>query len=132
MPNENKVTAPIAEAIVIKKGEPIKNMLNADSLREGVLVIKSVYEPFPVDEFVKSTIDETWDGLELKARGRHVTINLKKYLPNDYSECLAIFDKVVDGYSGGLFVLGMSFPDFVEVYGQDDANWDLSVNALAN
>ena len=27
--------------------------------------------------------------------------------------------------------MGMSFPDFVEVYGQDDANWDLSVNALA-
>ena len=131
MPNENKVTAPIAETIVIKKGEPLKNILNPDSLREGALAIKAVYESFPVDDFVKSTIDETWDSLELKARGRHVTINLKKYLPDDYRECLAILDKVVDGYSGGLFVLGMSFPDFVEVYGQDEINWDLSVNALA-
>ena len=131
MANENKVTAPIAESIVIKKGEPLKNILNADSLREGALVIKSVYEPFAVDEFVKSTIDETWEGLELKARGRQVTINLKKYLPENYSECIAIFDKVVDAYTSGLFVLGMSFNDFVEVYGQDDKNWDLSIDALA-
>ena len=131
MDNEKNVTAPIAEQIVIKKGEPLKNILNANSLREGALVIKSVYAPFPVDEFIKSTMDETWAGLELKARGRQVTTNLKKYLPEDYGECLAIFDKVVDGYSGGLFVLGMSFPDFVEVYGQDNVNWDLSVNALA-
>ena len=131
MPNENKVTAPIAESIIIKKGEPLKNILNANSIREGALVIKSVYEPFLVDEFVKGALDETWNDLGLKARVRQVTINLKKYLPYEYSECLAIFDKVVAGYIGGLFVLGMSFPDFVEVYGQDDTNWDLSVNALA-
>ena len=125
------VTAPIAESIVIKKGEPLKNLFNADSLHEGALTIKAAYAPFTADEFVKGTMDETWNGLELKARVRQVTINLKKYLPEDYGQCLAIFDKVVDGYSGGLFVLGMSFTDFVEVYGQDDANWDLSVNALA-
>ena len=127
---KTKTTAPIAEAIVIKKGEPIKNILNADSLRKGALAIKAVYEPFPVDDFVKSTMDETWDGLELKVRGRQVTINLKKYLPDDYGECIAIFDRVVDSYSGGLFVLGMSFPDFVEIYGQEDNNWDLSMSAL--
>ena len=131
MANENKVTAPIAESIVIKKGEPIKNILNADSLREGALRIKSVYQPFPVDEFVKGAIDEAWDDLELKARGRQVTINLKKYLPENYGQCIAIFDKVVDAYTSGLFVLGMSFNDFVEVYGQDDENWDLSISALA-
>ena len=131
MANDKKVTAPIAESIVIKKGEPLKNILNADSLRKGAMTIKSVYEPFPVDEFVKSTIDNTWDSLELKARGRQITINLKKYLPEDYGECIAIIDKIVDSYTSGLFVLGMSFPDFVEVYGQDDKNWDLSVNALA-
>ena len=85
MANENKVTAPIAESIVIKKGEPMKNMFNADSLYEGALAIKSVYEPFAACEFVKSTIDETWDSLELKARGRQATINLKKYLPKNHT-----------------------------------------------
>lgn len=131
MANDKKITAPLAESITIKKGEPLKNILNANSLRDGALIVKSVYAPFLVDEFVKSTMDETWAELELKARCRQVTVNLKKYMPDDYSECLAIFDKVADGYAGGLFVLGMSFPDFVEVYGQDDVNWDLSVSALA-
>ena len=131
MPKENKVSAPIAETLVIKKGEPLKNVLNSNSLREGALAIKAVYDSFPVDMFLESTMDESWDELELKARVRQVTINLRKYLPEDYSECLAVFDRVVDGYSGGLFVLGMSFPDFVEVYGQDDTNWELSVDALA-
>jgi len=130
MAEEKKVTAPVAESITIKKGEPIKNMLNADTLREAALRIKSAYEPFPVEEFIKSTMDKTWEGLELKARGRQITINLKKYLPDNYSECIAIFDKVVDSYESGLFFIGMSFNDFIEVYGQDDENWDLSINAL--
>ena len=130
MPKEDKVTAPLGEAIVIKKGEPLKNILNTNSLREGALVIQSVYESFLVDEFVKSTIDETWNSLELKERVRQITTNLRKYLPEDYKECLAVFDKVVAGYAGGLFVLGMSFPDFVEVYGQGDEDWDVSVDAL--
>jgi len=130
MSKDNKVTAPIGESLVIKKGEPLKNILNANSIREGALVVKSAYELFPIDEFVKSTIDERWDGLELKERVRQVTINLRKYLPEDYRECLAVFDQVVAGYAGGLFVLGMSFPDFVEVYGQGDEDWDVSVDAL--
>ena len=130
MLKEDKVTAPLGEAIVIKKGEPLKNILNTNSLREGALVIQSVYEPFPVDDFVKSTIDERWVGLELKERVRQVTVNLRKYLPEDYKECLAVFDQVVADYDGGLFVLGMSFPDFIEVYGQGDEDWDVSVDAL--
>jgi 3-methyladenine DNA glycosylase AlkC len=76
-------------------------------------------------------MDETWDSLELKARGRQITLNMAKYLPADYGEALAVLDKVAAGYSSGVFVLGMSFPDFVEVFGQDEMNWDLSINALA-
>ena len=139
MANKNKVTAPVAETIVIKKGEPIKNMLNAESLRNFASAIKSVYEPFPVDEFVISVMDGTWEGLELKARGRQVTINLKKYLPENYADCIAVFDKVVvklfpskdsGNHSPGFYFLGMSFNDFIEVFGQEEKHWDLSVSAL--
>ena len=135
-----KVTAPVAEKIVIKKGEPIKNMLNADSIRDFALAIKSVYSPFPVDEFVKSVMDETWEGLELKARGRQVTINLKRFLPKNYADCVAVFDKVVlelfpsegsGNHAPGFYFIGMSFNDFVEIYGQEEKYWDLSINALA-
>ena len=60
MSSKNIVTAPLAETVVIKKGEPLKNMLNADSLSDFALTIKSAYEPFPADEFVKSVMDDSW------------------------------------------------------------------------
>jgi len=57
-------------------------------------------------------------------------LNLGKYLPSDYCDALSILVKVAEGYSTGLFVLGFSFPDFVEVYGLDESNWNISTNAL--
>lgn len=131
MTNDAKVSSPVGEAFQIKKGEPLKYMLNRNSLREGALVIKSVYDAFQVDEFIDSIMDETWHSLELKARGRQVTLNLGKYLPSDYPEALAILEKVAASYTSGLFVLGLSLPDYVEVYGQDEKYWDLSISALA-
>jgi len=130
MADDKKIAAPIGEAFQIKEGEPLKYMLNARSLREGALVMQSAYDAFRVDAFVDSVMDETWDDLELKARGRQVTLNLGKYLPPDYPEALAILEKVAAGYTSGPFVLGFSFPDFVEVYGQDEAYWDASIKAL--
>jgi 3-methyladenine DNA glycosylase AlkC len=105
--------------------ELLKNMFNHESLREIALAIQSVYNSFQVDEYLKSTMDETWDSLELMARGRKITVNLRKYLPADYSEALAVLEKAVRGFPVAFF-----FPDFVEVFGQDDENWDLSINAL--
>jgi 3-methyladenine DNA glycosylase AlkC len=105
----------------------LKNMYNHESLRLLALDIQSVYNSFPVDEFLKSTMDETWADLELKARVRQISLNLGRYLPVDYGFAISIIDKVVMNY-GGFF--GIFFPDFVEVYGQDEMNWDLSINAL--
>jgi len=130
MTDKNKVTAPVGESIQIKKGEPLKNMFNRESIRACALDIQAVYNSFKVDEFLDSIIDETWEKLELKARCRHITLNLGKYLPSDYSEAVAILEKVADNYSAGLFVLGMSFPDYVEIYGLDESNWNISIKAL--
>ena len=103
----------------------LKNMFNQDSLKELAMAVQLVYKPFQADEFLKSTMDETWIDLELKARGRKISINLGKYLPEDYNEALDILEKSVKDLSFAFF-----FPDFIEVYGQDDANWDLSISAL--
>ena len=48
--------------------ESIKNRYNYESLYKVAMDIQSVYEAFQVDEFLKSTMDDTWDGLELKDR----------------------------------------------------------------
>lgn len=103
----------------------LKNMFNHESLHKAALAIQSVYSSFQVDEFINSTMDETWNNLELKARCRKISTNLGMYLPKDYKEALSILEKSVKGFPFAYF-----FPDFVEVYGQDDVNWDLSISAL--
>lgn len=93
--------------------------------------IRAVYPLFEMGDFVNSIMDDTWDGLELKARMRKITISLGRYLPADYEEALRIMDQVIacypEGYSDFVF---LCFPDFVEVYGQDEADWDVSMAAL--
>ena len=106
----------------------LKNMFNPKSLNEIAAAIRSVYPAFQAEEFVGSTMDETWDDLELKARVRKINISLGTYLPADYREALAVLDQVIADCPSGLF--GILFPDFVEVYGQDEENWDLSIAAL--
>lgn len=103
----------------------LKNMFNYESLHEIALSVQSVYTSFQIDEFLKSTLDETWNDLGLKDRGRKISITLGEYLPAEYTEALNILEKAVAGFSFAFF-----FPDFVEVYGQNDTNWDLSISAL--
>ncbi|MFV0394570.1 MAG: DNA alkylation repair protein [Coprobacillaceae bacterium] len=101
----------------------LKDMFTYDSLKKVALAIRSNYEVFQVEDFLNSVIDDTWDALELKARGRKISTSLRKYLPSDYQSTLFILEKSVKGFSYAYF-----FPDFIEAYGQDD--WDISINAL--
>ncbi|MGX9757064.1 DNA alkylation repair protein [Clostridioides difficile] len=103
----------------------LKNMFNYESLHEIALAIQSVYTSFKIDEFLKSTLDETWNDLGLKDRCRKISISLGTYLPTEYTKALNILEKAVAGFSFAFF-----FPDFVEVYGQDDTDWDLSISTL--
>jgi len=104
-----------------------KDKLNKDSLRDFGLAFKSAYSSFQVDEFISSTMDETWDGLELMARGRQICLNLGKFLPDDYATALSIIDKVIPEYKA---LDALCIPDFIEVFGQDEKNWDLSIAAM--
>ena len=108
--------------------EVLKDKFNPDSLRKFALRVQSVFSSFQVEDFIKSTIDETWNDLELKARGRQISTNLGKYLPADYKTAISICDEVIKN-SDDFYCLFV-FPDFVEVYGQDDADWDISIGAL--
>jgi 3-methyladenine DNA glycosylase AlkC len=112
----------------MKKGEPIKNWYNRESLGEFARSIQSVRSSFPADDFVEAVIDESWDGLELKARMRQISMKLGEHLPKDYEAAIAVLDQVAASYKETIF--GIIFPDFVEVYGQDVDDWDTSIPAL--
>ncbi|MCL1886066.1 MAG: DNA alkylation repair protein [Dehalococcoidia bacterium] len=111
--------------------EPLKNLLSRELLSRLASDIKSVYKPFQADAFIESTMDETWDDLELKDRTYRVGLNLGRYLLQEYSAAIGIIDKVVMNYGTWLDGFAWFFPVFVEIYGQDEANWDVSMAALA-
>lgn len=104
---------------------------NVDSLHDLALRIQSVYPSFQVDNFVNDVMDETWEALELKARMRKITLHLGKHLPSDYERALDVIDKVVASYPNGFYDFAlMCFPDFVEVFGQDEHHLEVSIAAL--
>jgi hypothetical protein len=108
----------------------LKDRLNHKLLSEIALDIQSVYNSFQVDAFLKTTMDKTWDDLELKDRIYRVSINLGKFLPTDYKTAIGIIDKVVMNYGNWLDGIAWFFPIFVEIYGQDEVNWDISIAFL--
>ncbi|WP_338984171.1 DNA alkylation repair protein [Spiroplasma endosymbiont of Othius punctulatus] len=111
--------------------ELLKNKINYELISELAARVKSVYEPFQTHNFINDVIDKTWERTELKARIRKITINLYKYLPNKFEQAIDILNDTIITYPNGYsaFVL-MSFPDYVELYGQGDSDWDLSVESL--
>ena len=111
--------------------EAIKNIYNCQFLRKVALDIQEVYAPFEVDEFVKTTVDDSWDDLELKDRIYRIAIILGKYLPADYGEAIAVIDKVVMAYGTWLDSYCAFFPIFIELFGQDEKDWAISMAALA-
>lgn len=111
--------------------DAIKNIYNYESLRNVALDIQSVYGSFEVDAFLKSTVDDTWESLELKDRIYRISTILGKYLPTEYGVAIGIIDKVVMNYGTWLDGFCGFFPIFIEIYGQDEVNWDISMAALA-
>jgi len=113
--------------------EPIKNAYNEEAIRKFGTKIQSDYPPFDVNGFVSSVMDESWDDLELAGRWRQIGTVLGHYLPQDYEDAIAVLDKVTENYSGSFDYsdyFGIIFPYFVDIYGQDIENWDVSVAAL--
>lgn len=111
--------------------ELLKNRYNYESIHELVLRVKAVYSLFQAEDFVNAVMDRTWEESGLKARMRQISVNLGRYLPDNYEQALDILDRTAAGYPAGFndFTL-MYFPDFVEVYGQEEQYWDLSMAAL--
>ena len=75
--------------------ELFKDRYNAESLRGVALDLQAAYPPFPVDAFLESTLDEVWDGLELKGRIHQISVNLRRYLPAEYREAIGVIDQVI-------------------------------------
>ena len=100
--------------------------LTVPGLSERAYIINKIL--FEVDNFLKDVMDDNWNHLELKARGIQISRVLGKYLPEDYQAAIAILNQVVEINKNEMIAL--SFTDFIEIYGQDEKHWDISMKAM--
>jgi 3-methyladenine DNA glycosylase AlkC len=89
--------------------------------------IQAVYPSFEISAFTGCVFDAKWEGRELKARMRHITLCLHEFIPADFREALGILRRAapqMDAYGFQNTV----FSDYVEVFGLDD--WEAAMPAL--
>ena len=106
----------------------LKDMLTRDTVAALASCIAHADERFDPDAFVADVFDESWSGLELKQRTRHITATMAIHLPSAYPDALAVL-LAAARTAPELGWEAMSFSDFVDVYGLDDPG--RSIPALA-
>ncbi|MGX7420352.1 DNA alkylation repair protein [Carnobacterium gallinarum] len=106
----------------------LKDMYHQEFLIEFAGKVKGAAPYFNIDEFVVAVMDDSWEELKLKERMRRISTMLEANLEGDYSRKLAVLFAIADQCHGFPYLF---FPDFVEVYGLAEKDWDLSMEALA-
>ncbi len=107
--------------------ELLKNLYNENLINSLANNITKNYQQFDSNGFIENIFDDSWSNLELKARMRHISQTLYKFLPDDYQQSIKILTKVAVNFTGFQY---MFFPDFVELYGIN--NYKASIKALAH
>lgn len=105
--------------------EPLKNLYTPAYVQTLAVALHNVNPAFAPDRFVACVFDSEWENRELKQRMRHITVCLRAELPGSYRDALAALRSIAEKFTG---FLALIFPDFVEMYGQDDP--DASLAAL--
>ncbi|WP_456461374.1 DNA alkylation repair protein [Reichenbachiella sp.] len=96
--------------------EPLKNEYNETFVNKLGDLLAERDESFNLDGFVCSIINDNWEDRELKARMRHITNMVHAHSSLDYPDQLKIMTDISSHFGG---LAGMTFPDYVEVYGLD-------------
>lgn len=105
--------------------EPLKNMFSEELIVALSSELKLVYQEFNSEAFCNSVFCDGWEQKELKERMEHISVQLREYLPENYSDAVEIL-KAVSSQSCGFAY--MSLPGFVELYGLDE--FEVSISAL--
>lgn len=108
--------------------EPLKALYDGLFIEQFAAKVKAAWQPFDERSFVERVRGGEWERLELKARARAITLALGAELPGKYEEALAVLFQIDEQCTGLPYIF---FPDFVEVYGLQQPEWELSFTALA-
>jgi 3-methyladenine DNA glycosylase AlkC len=111
----------------IGMAEALKSVYHGEFLRNFGNLISDVYSGFRTEDFTRDVMDGDWENLELKQRIRRISTVLGRHLPSRYEDAIDILLAVSPRCTGFPYLI---LPDYVEVYGQADEHWELSMRAL--
>jgi 3-methyladenine DNA glycosylase AlkC len=95
----------------------LKDEYNKEFIEKLASEISKLEPNFKTELFVKSIINKSWKGKELKTRMRFITNSLHQFLPFSYQQQVELLRKVAPYYSG---LQGVIFPDFIQMFGLND------------
>ncbi len=111
--------------------QPLKEIYNRAFYKQLAGLLKDAHPSIKPDAFLKD-VTRGLNKLELKERLRRTTETCRAHLPNDYRKAVDVLKRVaphIEDDKGGL--AGMFVPDFIELYGCSEAEFDFSMEALA-
>ncbi|PCI35647.1 MAG: DNA alkylation repair protein [Thiotrichales bacterium] len=111
--------------------EQLKNYYDKSFITTLANALHKTFPDFHKSNFIQLVFSDKWNNKELKERMRHISICLHQVLPDNYKEAISVLLEtapLMNGISKHGGFLNMFFPDFVELYGQDD--WKTSLLAL--
>lgn len=111
----------------------LKDFYNNEFLQQISHTISEFDKNFDSENFIKLSSSQSWSEAELKQRMRLISTALNKYLsPQEYLQKVEILKKlavkIIKGKNYGLTLI--IFPDFIEVFGCSNENFDVSMLAL--
>ncbi|OWR28265.1 hypothetical protein CDO73_19125 [Saccharibacillus sp. O23] len=107
--------------------EPLKLVYTEDFIRQFAAKIRTVLPAFDESLFVSGVMGSGWEELELKARMRRISETLGRTLPQSFAEALDVLYRIDETCVGFPYLF---FPDFVEVHGQREEDFERSLDAL--
>ncbi|GFN31563.1 DNA alkylation repair protein [Paenibacillus xylaniclasticus] len=107
--------------------EPLKNIYDGNFIYHFSALVREAWPPFQAERFTQLVIGEGWEQLELKGRMRRITLSLGQTLPSRFEEAVEVLCAIDEQCIGLAYLF---FPDFIEVFGRDEAHWELSMSML--
>lgn len=107
--------------------DALKDIYTPEFIYDFTEKVHSVYKDFNTDDFAATVMGQSWEELSLRARMLRIAEVLGKYLPVSYEHALKVLYSLEDCCTGFPYLF---FPDFVAIYGQEKAFWELSMEAL--
>lgn len=107
--------------------EPLKHIYDGLFLEEFSDKMSGAWPDFDRERFLGLTRGSDWETLELKARTRRITESLGAVLPAEFRQALDVLYLVDESCTGFPYLF---FPDFVELFGRSDTDFEHSMEAL--